>query len=176
MNNHLGVLASLGRLNSSEKEKIHLILPMTYGGTTAYLGEVRASLEEQRFKSTILDSFLPEDELAMLRLGADVFIYAAESDAFSGTVSQYLMAQSVVLCGSWLPYGARREAGLYYLEFNDVQKLGDLLLDVIEHYDDHSKLADKNLRISVDFYDDKNMAGKWMNVYNAAIDNHKQKS
>lgn len=164
-NQHREILSGIHNLPRQIREKIHLLLPMTYGGSKEHRKSVEEQLEDSGFEYTILTEFLSEQEVGELRHAIDVFIYAPVSDAFSATVSQALAAGSECIIGSWLPYKTRIKAGFLYTEIDEPGQAGEALQDVVS-----TKLGDigrqkHNRELSREFFNPEVLGKQWTNVY-----------
>lgn len=104
------------------------VLQLSYGATDpAYLREVEEAAAALPCQSVTITEFLDGPQSAKLRLAADVFILAIETDALSGSLREYLYAGPPVLVGSWLRYPELEEMGIDTIPFTDYGELPGLL-------------------------------------------------
>lgn len=162
---HLEMISSVSKLGKEMKERITVVVPMTYGGSKDYKRRVREALQEAAVAGVILESYLEERAIRDLRLASDVFVYGPVSDSFSASVSQALAAGSVCLLGSWLPYNLRRRAGFFYHEFDQPDKIESQLAEVIESWPSSQKQCAANRNLAEKNYSDEALGQAWLDVY-----------
>lgn len=114
--NHLSMIDAIDQLRSEFKSNIHVVLPMTYGGTQEYLAEVKERLKNVDFTYTVLEKFLQDKEVATIRRLSDLMVNIQNTDAASGSVKGHLYCGSVCIIGEWLPYNNMEDLGIYYLK------------------------------------------------------------
>jgi len=127
---HAMMLAAVAKLPEKQLEKLHVILPMTYGGEEAYVRQVASALSGIDVRGIVLRDFLGAEEQARLCLAADVFVHAQISDALSASMQEFLYAGALVLSGSWLRYPELEEDGVTFMTYQDDDELRALLLEV----------------------------------------------
>jgi len=120
---HPDILGGLGRLPSEVKRRLFLVLPMTYGLAPSYAKTVEAACQQAGFEHLILKEYLSRDDLAALRVAADITIFMPESDAMSAAALETIYAGNVLAAGAWLPYGLYRRLGLPFVEVEDYGQL-----------------------------------------------------
>ena len=57
-----------------------------------------------------------------------------ETDAFSGSISESILAGNVVLVGDWLPYNIYKNWGVKIFK-TDLNNLDSNVIDIIENFD-----------------------------------------
>ncbi len=117
---HIDILESFRRHQDALSDRIHLVVPMTYGGDDRYKAKVSRMLHSTRYRFSVLSNFMNDREIAMLRKASDYFINLQITDQLSGSMLEHLYAGSNVLTGSWLPYGVLDELGVTLLKVDDV--------------------------------------------------------
>ncbi|MBR7033791.1 MAG: hypothetical protein IKI03_09195 [Clostridia bacterium] len=122
---HLKLLDAISSLPPVLKDRVTLILPMTYGGRKKYRAEVKDAAGS--FRHVIFDSFMDSDTVARLRVASDVYINAQVTDALSTSMLEHIYAGCEVLVGSWLSYPELREWGVSIGEFADFNELAGLI-------------------------------------------------
>lgn len=126
------VLEALAHLPAQELAAITLVLQMTWGGhDQAYIQAVKEKAEALPCQHVFLWEFLNETETAKLRLAADVFIFAIQTDAFSGSLREYLYAGARVIAGDWLPYPQLEALGIELTRFADYPEIPALLVKLL---------------------------------------------
>lgn len=165
-NNHEKIIQALSELSDEHKQELFCVVPMTYGvSSLSYKSHIKKLITSAGLQGVVLEEFLSEQEVAELRLATDILLYAPESDAFSATVSQAIMAGSIVICGAWLPYGTRRMYGFNYLEFREFFELKEVVGNTLNCFSDIKQKMQKNKQLSLDFFECSRVSQKWLDVY-----------
>ncbi len=121
--NHLPILDELTKLDRIKKEKIHLLVPMTYGNfSKEYFEEVINKLDKSEISYTLFEKYLSFEEVYKLRVASDLMIMMARSDALSQSVNEAIYSENLLISAVWLPYSPFRLANVFYLE-TDFMKL-----------------------------------------------------
>jgi hypothetical protein len=146
--NHLPVLDELDKLDAVTKQKIHLLVPMTYGNfTNEYMQDVRLKLNESNISFTLFDKFLSLDELLKLRVTSDIMIQMSKSDALSASVCEAVYADNLLISAGWLPYSPLRLEKIFFYE-TDFSQLGETVKYALNKFDEVKvKLASNPERI-----------------------------
>ncbi|HCY74472.1 MAG TPA: hypothetical protein DHV28_00995 [Ignavibacteriales bacterium] len=133
--NHLSILNELEKIDSERKEKIHLLVPMTYGNFSKdYLEEVKLKLDQTKISYTLFEKFLSLEELIKLRVISDIMIMMNNSDALSASVNEALYAENLLISAVWLPYSPFRLAKIYFYE-TDFLKLGETVSFAVDNFE-----------------------------------------
>ncbi len=132
--NHLLILDELEKIDNIKKEKIHLLVPMTYGNfSREYLEEVIQRLNRAKISYTVFEKFLSLEELVKLRVSSDIMIMMNNSDALSGSVNEALYADNLLISAIWLPYSPFRLEQIFFLE-TDFTKLCETVSYSIDNF------------------------------------------
>lgn len=134
---HIKVLKSLRRMKKDDKEKIFLLLQMTYNGTEKYKKDVIAEVKKTECEYMVIQRFLTDYEVADLRIITDIFINAQVTDAFSGSVCENLFSNTLLINAKWLCYQEFQKFNFTYLEFDNIS--------------DINKIIEKSLDCKIDF-------------------------
>lgn len=113
---HHLILRSIDQLPDSIKEKLFLLLPMTYGGDKKYFVEVKEKLVSLGVPYKLFISPLSVVEICKLRVISDIAITIQKTDAFSAAVQEHIYAGGILISGEWLPYKKLKENGIFYIE------------------------------------------------------------
>ena len=130
--NHMAVLDVFDRLTPERKEKIELVVPMTYGTTKEYLSEVKAKLESTGIRYRQLTEFMDNDAMAEMWSGVGYFINAQTTDSLSASVLEAVYSGAVLFNASWLEYPEYKEFNVKYLSFSDYDQLYGLIVKAID--------------------------------------------
>lgn len=94
LHQHIRVIKELGKSKEIEswKDRLLLLLPMTYGRIESYVAEVEKVLIDYNFKYKILTSNLSDKEVARLRNACDIMIQASSFDGLSSSIRETIIA------------------------------------------------------------------------------------
>lgn len=122
------ILRALAALPQETLQNLTVILQMTYGASNAaYLQEVREAASALPCQILNYTEFMNGTESAYLRLCADAFILAIQTDSFSASLQEYLYAGAAALVGDWLSYPQLQELGIETLPFANYAQIPSLL-------------------------------------------------
>lgn len=142
---HLKIIKELKRLKQESKDRMILVFPMTYpGGQDGYIDQVQNELDASGFEYRILTEFMDTVEMARYALISDVMIHVQTTDQLSSTMLEEMYAGSVVVAGSWLPYGMLRDKGVEFWSVEDIEGLADVIGDIMENYDTYRYKCERN--------------------------------
>lgn len=139
---HVKVLKAVGKLEDQYKERIVLLLQMTYSGAEDYKKQVLYEAEKTGCEYIGIQRFLTDDEIAELRIITDIFINAQTTDAFSGSVCENLYAGTLLMNAQWLCYQEFKDYDFKYMEFEDIHQIGQLIIRAFEQETDVSQNKD----------------------------------
>lgn len=132
--NHIPLLKELLKLPICFKEKLHLIIPMTYGNSDAeYIIKVKELLKELSIDFTILKEFLDFTQMAELIEITDIMINVQTTDSLSATMLENLYAGNIVIAGGWLPYSELRDRDIYFTSIDKIEEINLRLMEIVEN-------------------------------------------
>ena len=105
--------------------------------------------------------FLSNDEVAELRIITDILINAQITDAFSGSVCEYLFAGAILINAKWLCYKELKKYNFQYWEFENFGEVHLLIEQAMEQRMDVSK----NRELVWKLRSWEHCAPKWQKVY-----------
>lgn len=147
------------------KDKIELILPITYGGSKKYKQQLLSKLKELPFEYKIFDNYLSDNDVAKIRKASDVMLQLQTTDQFSGSMQEHLYANNIVITGSWLPYQTLKDNNCWFLEVQNINELKLLIPNIISNYNcflgktTHNSIAINTLSSW------NNNINSWINLY-----------
>ena len=130
---HSIMLSAIDRLPQASKEKIHLVIPMSYASVDSYKEEVLQQLIVMGISFSIIDKFLTIEELAALRKRTDIAINMQTTDAFCAALKEHLYCDNIVIIADWLDYPLYDANHIYYIK-SSVENLTDNIKYAIENY------------------------------------------
>ena len=142
MQNQDRAIAMMTKLPDEIKRRIHVVFPMTYGASPEHLCHIRKLAAVSGISHTILDRFLTNKEICVLRKITNVFVMLQDTDGFAGSVRSHVYCQNVCLIGEWLDY-PMEEAGVYYQKVNWDNLLAKFK-NTILNYDVYHKMSMPN--------------------------------
>ncbi len=140
---HQAILEAISRLSDTQKERIFLYLPLTYGLTPEYRAELIARLQELALPYRLFEQRLSDGDMALLRLETDVVVNIQTTDALCASLTQHLYAGNVLIAGDWLPYEIYPQTGVYYLP-TTIEALPIHLATCIDGYEQQSHATERN--------------------------------
>lgn len=165
---HLKIISHINSLSEEIQRKLHLFVPLTYGGDLGNIEEINKALERQKISYHCFVSHLSDIELMEIRIVSDVTINMQTTDALSSSVKEALVAQNLLIVGDWLPYNVYRELGVYYLTSSF-----DNLCSNIEHglslYANEKNRLIVNSKLISNYASWKVLTPQWVNIYNSLI-------
>jgi uncharacterized protein (UPF0216 family) len=139
---HIKVIEQLAKIQDQLTD-VHFVLPITYGNYPSYIEQLKQTLASTKLSYQTLESYLSDDDVAMLRLSVDINIIVPITDAASGTVIESLFAGSQVITGRWLDYSKLVNAGVTYTTIDKLTDINKTLLSLISSPKDTSKNAER---------------------------------
>lgn len=120
----LPVLQAMAALPKERLERITVVLQQTYAQNDAdYVRRVRECAGSLGCQVVALSDFMDGESSARLRLSADMFILSITTDAFSGSLQEYLYAGADVVKGDWLGYPQLDDMGVQVTDFHDYSEI-----------------------------------------------------
>ena len=164
---HLKVLNVIKTLLPELREKIHIILRLTYGnGDNNYINKIKALVDESGCSSSIFESYMSDIEVAEVVSITDIFIHAQTTDARSASMCEHLYAGSLVIVPSWIQY-SEIEGKVFYLTFEKFEDLEDLISNNLVHKQNsiyHEKLKRNRIEL-YDLCSWKSQVPDWRKLY-----------
>ena len=105
-------------LKSQLKDKIQIVLPLTYGSSKFKKSQIEALFIRSGFDTISYKKKLNLDELCCLRLSADIVLNFQISDAFSASLQEHFFSNSIMILANWLPYEWLKQKGIYFHSIN----------------------------------------------------------
>jgi len=162
---HVDIVSSMNKVGNRLSTLCHLVFPMAYGSTREGVQALKDALACTDLEYTISESFLPDQEVALLRLVSDVLVQVQEHDMFSGAMQESMMAGKVVLTGSWLPYEMLDRAGGYLHRVDSVCEVGERVLQILGDLDAELERASVNRVVVEKISGPKATFPEWVRLY-----------
>lgn len=113
---HEWMVNSLMKLPIAIKERLFVIIPMTYGGTLEYVEHIKQLMNDINIPYKILSNYLCNREVAQLRIASDIVLNIQITDAFSASLQEHLYAGNILIIAEWLKYSTLDENSVFYLK------------------------------------------------------------
>ncbi|MBE6330735.1 MAG: hypothetical protein E7070_00305 [Bacteroidales bacterium] len=132
---HSIMLSAIDKLPLSDKEKIHLVIPMSYASIDSYKEQVLQQLSVMGISFSIIDKFLTIEELASLRKQTDIAINMQTTDAFCAALKEHIYCGNVVVIGDWLDYPIYDSNNIFYIK-SSLSHLCETIKQTIDNFDE----------------------------------------
>jgi len=166
---HIKIIDSIKNIDDELKQKIIFVLHFCYGigDDSHYLQEVINYLKANKLKYIVIDRYLDKKETSILRLAADIFLYAQTTDALSASVIEYLYSGCVLVKPDWLGYPELDSRNVKYISYADFDGLQASFEQAIEVIEDKDKLREyqnnRDILWNMNSWDV--VAPKWRAIY-----------
>ena len=147
MQNHLSIIEEINKIYHLLNQSIYLLFPMSYGDhDSQYMNQLEMKLNEYNLKHKILLDFMPEREVAKLRIISDILIQVQEHDQLSAAMLETLYARNLLITGSWLPYVVLEENDIFYFKIDKLEDLHTKVISCVNYYKDNFALTIENMQ------------------------------
>lgn len=165
---HLRMIEAINQQEHTVKQRIHIVIPFTYGGDEEYKNQIISALDKAGVTYTILDKRLSDEQLVELRRLSQIAVNIQVTDSFSASIQENFMAGSVQIVGEWLPYEVFYNQGLFAIQ-TSMDNLCDNIGHVIKNFDDCALKCKRNKEIAYQFSSWEYVLPKWAKLYNALL-------
>lgn len=132
---HVSLIQALSGMDEFVKEKITLVLPMTYpNGQESYIEKVERYLRGCGIRYRILTEYMNIHDMAEIEMLSDILITVQTTDQLSSTMLETMYAGKVIIAGSWLPYEDLRKKGIFFVPINEIADLTKMVAEVVTNY------------------------------------------
>lgn len=121
------IIDAIKKLPQEWKERIELLLPMTYGDDHGNVSMIERILNDSGFKFEIFKQRLSDSEIVDLWKRSDIMINMQVTDALASSIKESMAAGNLLIVGDWLPYGIYEDLGIYLKRVNFANLDRDLL-------------------------------------------------
>lgn len=129
---HDCIIRELVKLPEELRSQITVILHFGYGySAPEYLANLKKQMENVGLSYIVIERFLDKEEIAILRLCADVFLYGQTTDALSGTPLEYMYAGAVWVKPTWLKHSILERNHVLYIEYKRFEELTGIVSELL---------------------------------------------
>lgn len=129
---HKAIIEAIDQKREQLPENLTLLFPMTYGNMTyqgKYVEEVKDECQKRNLQAVFVTEFLSLEDLYKLRNATDMFIHVQTTDAFSGSVQEYILCNKKIVHGSWNKYEQLEDfKPLFYFPVDKLENLGEVIV------------------------------------------------
>ena len=129
---HKAIIEAIDKKRKQLPENLILLFPMTYGNMTIqgkYVEEVKDECKKRNLQTVFVTEFLSLEDLYKLRNATDMFIHVQTTDAFSGSVQEYILCNKKIIHGSWNKYEQLEDfKPLFYFPVDKLENLGEVIV------------------------------------------------
>ena len=129
---HKAIIEAIDQKREQLPENLTLLFPMTYGNMTyqgKYVEEVKDECKKRNLQAVFVTEFLSLEDLYKLRNATDMFIHVQTTDAFSGSVQEYILCNKKIVHGSWNKYEQLEDfKPLFYFPVDKLENLGEIIV------------------------------------------------
>lgn len=168
---HIKVINELKKLQEEFKNKIHLLIPLTYNNEDKlYYEKVKKKCENlSDISTTVFEKYLTDKEISTLYSVTDVFINVRSTDSFNGTMIECLYLNKFCIIGDWLPYSMIKKAEIEYQTVKEIKEINKHIQLILENKIATSINKDKIYKLS----SNKFTINKWVSLFEKLnLDNH----
>ena len=164
---HLKILTSLDALDPELKSSCYLLFPMSYGFSgTDYQQEILSLMEKYHLCGKVLSDYLPDKDVASLRLATDIFINVQTTDAISASMLEHLCAGNIMISGNWLNYLELEEAEILYFKVNSTEELAAIVTNCLTNIQElKNKCLIQNSQTIYDRFTWNHIKDPWLALY-----------
>lgn len=161
------VIDELIKLPESYRDKIHVIIQLTYGGTEEYRAGVVAKIKGTGIEHTIFRDFLSTIEVLEVAKRSDIYLNLRTTDSLNNSLIESLLFNKLVICGDWLPYQILTDQGCVFEKVASIFEIGLKLKSCI----DNNCFLDSELKLNSEkvekLVSNKYTGVVWSNIYNS---------
>lgn len=164
---HDKIIDSIKDISGEVLRNVTFVFHFGYGNNSSdYREMLETKLKKYGFNYLFIDRFLDKNEVAMLRIASDVFLYGQTTDALSTTLVEYLYAGSMVISPKWLEYHEINALGVEYYTYNDFISMKNILQNIIEtNFEQDAYIVSKNRKLLWNFNSWAVSKSKWQEIY-----------
>ncbi|MBD5136070.1 MAG: glycosyltransferase [Lachnospiraceae bacterium] len=173
---HSMFIKALNNCSREVKDKVVVIFMMTYGMTEDYKKQIQMMLNKAEFEYIIIQTYINDEQMALLRKRIDIFVNAITTDAFNAAIQESLFCQSVIMCGDWLDYPQLKAQNANIIYFKDMYELSDKIEQVILNIGTYKREALINRQVIEKINKQRGHVEDWGFLYDDIKFNHNVKN
>lgn len=168
---HIKIIDGILALPREVIDQVQLVFHFGYGYNEDYCEYKRSIIEildRNRIKYSIIEDFLVDKDLALLKKTCDIFLYGQTSDARSASPLEYLYAGARMICPDWLEdnYDFLKDEEQCFYVYNGFENLSSVVAKCIKELSEDN---DSEMRICRERIRDRiswdSVKSKWRDLY-----------
>lgn len=167
--NHLKIIECISKAKEFLPTNSLVVLPMTYAKVESYMLEVKHTLEHLGINYKVIDQFLSDDEVVLLRKATDLFIHMQTTDAYSSTLHEYLLCNTPIINATWLRYPELEQEEIPYI-LADFDTLSEKIVDIRNV--EVKKI--ESLNMVLESYKWSYQLEQWLSIFRRIIENEQR--
>lgn len=161
---HSLILDNIDQLDTDIKNKLFLIIPMTYGGDKDYVIEIRQKAQEIGVPYILLSSYLTLEKLCKFRIISDILLTIQTTDALASAIQEHIYTEEIFIAGDWLPYDVMRELGIFYMTTSE-NSIGHVISEAVNNYESLKNNCTRNREKIAMFSSWDQVIKDWLDIY-----------
>lgn len=141
---HKEIFHLLETLPKAHRDSICLVFHCAYGLDDDYKAELDDLCAKSDMDCRLLTDLLTGDDLAGLRMCADVMLNLQPTDALSSSMLESMEAGAIVVKGDWLVYSELEARGAYLLSIPSMDALPELIRSIVENPEPYREKTKQN--------------------------------
>ena len=127
---HKIIIAAIDQVREHLPDNLTLLFPVNYiSGRSTYVEEIEAECKKRNLHAVFVTEFLSGENLYKLRMATDIFVHVQTTDAFSGSVQEYILCKKKIVHGSWMKYEVINDIRpLFYFPVDKLECLGEVIV------------------------------------------------
>ena len=162
--NHEKIIDAIALVKDDIKDKVHLVFPLTYGGSPEYIQNIRKKLERLGMSYTMLTRYLSTEEMATLRKSANIVVNIQSTDDLAGSLQDHLYCGNICIIGEWLNYIIYDRNGVHYIK-TSIEKLADNMRYYVNNYAEEQAKCKHNKEIMHNLLSWESNINNWIKIY-----------
>lgn len=130
---HKLIIEAINKVRNQLPDNLTLLFPMTYANPKTdydYVQEIKQICIENHLPAVFVTEFLSVEDVYKLRKSTDMFVHIQTTDAFSGSVQEYILCDKKIVHGSWIKYEELENyKPLFYYPVDDLEKLDEVIIN-----------------------------------------------
>jgi hypothetical protein len=166
---HFKILDAIALINPLFKDKICLVLSLTYPRDDLYIAKVIDYAKKCAVSVCVFKEMLSTDDLARLRLITDIVLNFQTTDSLSASIQEHAYCGARFIVGDWLPYGELENLGICFQKVESTEKMAFALERMLECNDqDYTKRKFQYSEAIKEFSSWENNLPMWIRAYSSS--------
>lgn len=170
---HSTICRGLSMLPRELKEKVLVLLPMTYPDDVAYRDQVACEFRAAEIDIRIFDKKLSLEDICRLRIATDCAINMQTTDSLSASIQEHLICGSVLIAGSWLPYEVFERMGAKVIRVSSEDGISSAIQAYLKTPGDFQQTVTLRQRM-YEFSCWENSARRWIDLFRGQFESMEQ--